>query len=220
MISPYHFIPVAEQSGLIVPIGEWVLREACRQNRAWQLAGLPAIPVAVNISAIQFLRRTLDRTIFDALNDAELEPRFLELELTETVVMQDIEHTVELLDSLQRDGIQVAIDDFGTGYSSLSYLHWFKINKLKIDQSFVRELAASPDDRAIVEAIIGLAKNFDLRVIAEGVETHDQLAFMRGHSCDDVQGYYFSRPVTAKAFSQLLRTGILNPRPDSAAAGC
>jgi EAL domain-containing protein (putative c-di-GMP-specific phosphodiesterase class I) len=211
MISPAEFIPVAEQSGLIVPIGEWVLREACRQNREWQLDGLPIVPVAVNISAVQFLRRTLDQTILEALSAASLEPRYLELELTETVVMRDIDRTVEVLNKLQSAGIHFAIDDFGTGYSSLSYLRCFKINKLKIDQSFVRELTNNPDDVAIIDAIIGLARNFRLRVLAEGVETAEQLEFLREHACDDIQGYYFSRPVAADAFARLLQTETLSP---------
>ncbi|HET8552510.1 MAG TPA: EAL domain-containing protein [Gammaproteobacteria bacterium] len=210
-IPPNDFIPVAEQCGLIVPIGEWVLREACRQNRAWQLAGLPIVPVAVNISAVQFLRRTLHHTIFDALRAAELAPQFLELELTETVVMQDIERTSEVLDKLQRTGIRFAIDDFGTGYSSLSYLRWFKIGKLKIDQSFVRDITTSADHVAIIEAIIGLAKNFRLRVVAEGVETREQLEFLREQGCEDVQGYYFSKPVVADEFARHLRAGVLAP---------
>ncbi|HET7369374.1 MAG TPA: EAL domain-containing protein [Gammaproteobacteria bacterium] len=216
MISPAEFIPVAEQSGLIVPIGEWVLREACRQNREWQLDRLPIVPIAVNISAVQFLRRTLDQTILEALSAANLKPRYLELELTETVVMQDIARTVDVLNKLQSAGIRFAIDDFGTGYSSLSYLRCFKINKLKIDQSFVRELTSNPEDVAIIDAIIGLAGNFKLRVLAEGVETAEQLEFLRGRACDDVQGFYFSRPVAADEFARLLQAKTITPASEAA----
>ncbi|HET6724500.1 MAG TPA: EAL domain-containing protein [Gammaproteobacteria bacterium] len=218
MIGPAEFIPVAEQSGLIVPIGEWVLREACRQNREWQLTGLPIVPVAVNISAVQFLRRTLDQTILDALAETGLAPRYLELELTETMLMQDIKHTVDVLEKLRRTGIQFAIDDFGTGYSSLSYLRWFKINKLKIDQSFVRDVATNPDDAVIIDAIVGLARSFRVRVLAEGVETAEQLACMRERACDDIQGYYFSRPIPAAEFAVLLQAGSLGPAEEQAAA--
>lgn len=202
-IPPNIFIPVAEQSGLIVPIGEWVLREACRQNREWQLAGLPIVPVAVNISAVQFHHRAIHQNILDALRDTGLAAKYLELELTETAVMEDISRTATILDELRKAGIQFAIDDFGTGYSSLSYLRWFKIAKLKIDQSFVRDIDVG-DNAAIVKAIIGLAKNFRLQVVAEGIETVNQLEFMRAHQCDNVQGYYFSRPVPPDEFARLL----------------
>lgn len=207
-IPPNLFIPVAEQSGLIVPLGEWVLREACRQNREWQLAGLPITPVAINISAVQFHHRSIQQTIVDVLQQTGLAPNYLELELTETAVMQDIERTVEVLNRLRRMGIELAIDDFGTGYSSLSYLRWFKISKLKIDQSFIRQISTNLDDVAIIKAIIGLAKNFKLRVVAEGVETFEQLEFMRANDCDDVQGYYYSRPVPADEFARLLLQGV------------
>jgi diguanylate cyclase (GGDEF)-like protein/PAS domain S-box-containing protein len=206
-IPPDEFVPVAEQSGLIVPIGEWVLNEACRQSRAWQRDGLAIVPVSVNISAVQFLRRTIDRTVLGALEGSGLDPRFLELELTETVVMQDTERAVEVIDKLRRAGVHFAIDDFGTGYSSLNYLRWFRINKLKIDQSFVRDMARNPDDIAIIDAIIGLAESFRLRVVAEGVETAQELDILEAHGCDDVQGFYFSRPVPADSFAELLEAG-------------
>lgn len=208
IISPLDFIPIAEQSGDIIAIGEWVLREACRQNRQWQRTGLSIVPIAVNISAVQFLRHALDKTVDKALSDANLEARFLELELTETVVMQDIGKTVELLDLMQRTGIEFAIDDFGTGYSSLSYLRWFKISKLKIDKSFVDDLTTNANNLAIVKAVVALARSFKLRVLAEGVETAEQLEALREQGCDDVQGYYFSRPVDPESFAAILRNGI------------
>lgn len=208
LIAPDVFIPVAEQSGLIVPIGEWALREACRQNREWQAAGLPIVPVAVNISAVQFHHREIQETILDVLNTSGLDARYLELELTETALMRDISRSAKLFEELRKLGVELVIDDFGTGYSSLSYLRLFKIGKLKIDQSFVRDIGVSDNNAAIVRAIIGLAKNFRARVVAEGVETVSQLAFMRTYECDDVQGYYYSGAVPPEDFAQLLRAGI------------
>ena len=211
LIAPDRFIPLAEESGLIVPIGEWVLREACRQARAWQDQGLPSLRVAVNISAIQFRRLDLVDTVQRALTDAGIDAQYLEVELTETAVMSDPEESVDILERLSRMGIVVSVDDFGTGYSSMSYLRRFPIDKLKIDRSFITNVITSPDDAAIVQAIISLAHSLRLRVVAEGVETAEQLAFLQRHGCDQFQGYYFSKPVEAAAFAELLRKGLRVP---------
>jgi diguanylate cyclase (GGDEF)-like protein len=207
LIPPDLFIPLAEESGLIVPIGEWVLREACRQARAWQDQGLPSLRVAVNISAVQFRRLDLVDTVRCALTDAGIDAQYLEIELTETAVMSDPEESVEILERLSRMGVIVSVDDFGTGYSSMSYLRRFPIDKLKIDRSFITNVMTSADDAAIVQAIISLAHSLRLTVVAEGVETAEQVAFLQKHGCDQYQGYYFSRPVEAAAFAELLRTG-------------
>jgi diguanylate cyclase (GGDEF)-like protein len=207
LIPPDLFIPLAEESGLIVPIGEWVLREACRQARAWQDQGLPSLRVAVNISAVQFRRLDLVDTVRCALTDAGIDAQYLEIELTETAVMSDPEESVDILERLSRMGVIVSVDDFGTGYSSMSYLRRFPIDKLKIDRSFITNVMTSADDAAIVQAIISLAHSLRLTVVAEGVETAEQVAFLQKHGCDQYQGYYFSRPVEAAAFAELLRTG-------------
>jgi diguanylate cyclase len=205
LLLPERFIPLAEESGLIVPIGEWVLRETCRQLRVWQDEGLPSIRVAVNISALQFRRLDLVDTVRRALGDAGIGAHSLEIELTETAVMSDPEESVEILQRLSRMGIIVSVDDFGTGYSSMSYLRRFPIDKLKIDRSFITNIMSSTDDAAIVQAIISLAHSLRLTVVAEGVETPEQVAFLRKHGCDQYQGYYFSRPVDAVQFAALLR---------------
>jgi diguanylate cyclase (GGDEF)-like protein len=207
-VSPEQFIPVAEDSGLILPIGNWVLREACRQARAWADAGLPATTIAVNISGIQFRNEAFLQGVFAVLSETGVDPRRLELELTESVLMTEAESTASILQTLREKGIKVAIDDFGTGYSSLSYLTKFPVDALKIDQSFVRQLDRSHDDTTIVTAVIAMARSLELRVIAEGVETLKELKFLRAHQCDEVQGYYFSRPVPAEQFANLLKTGI------------
>lgn len=206
MIQPARFIGLAEEMGLIIPIGAWVIREACRQTKAWQLAGFTDLRVAVNLSPRQFTRKALAQSIADILQETGLEPRFLELELTESMVMNDVDSAILILGTLKNLGIHIAIDDFGTGYSSLSYLRRFPIDVLKIDQSFVNELTVDADAAAIVVAVISLAHSLRLRVIAEGVETIEQLAYLRERGCDEVQGYYFSRPVAASAFETLLRT--------------
>ena len=207
LIPPDQFIPLAEESGLIVPIGEWVLREACRQARAWQDQGLPSLRVAVNISAVQFRRLDLVDTVRRALTDAGIDAQYLEIELTETAVMSDPEESVDILERLSRMGVIVSVDDFGTGYSSMSYLRRFPIDKLKIDRSFITNVMTSADDAAIVQAIISLAHSLRLTVVAEGVETAEQVAFLQKHGCDQYQGYYFSRPVDAAAFAEMLRAG-------------
>ncbi len=205
LVSPGQFVPVAEESGLIVPIGRWVLREACRQVQAWLDAGLPAVTVAVNISAIEFRHKDFIEGVALILKDTGLNPRYLELELTESILMQDAEASAIVLQALKTMGVRLAIDDFGTGYSSLSYLKRFPIDTLKIDQSFVRDIVTDPDDGTIVRAIIGMGRNLNQRVIAEGVETPEQLAFLRARQCEEGQGFLFHHPLSAGDFGQLLQ---------------
>jgi diguanylate cyclase (GGDEF)-like protein/PAS domain S-box-containing protein len=207
-VSPGQFIPVAEDCGLILPIGKWVLREACQQARAWVDAGLPLATMAVNISAIQFRDENFPELVFAILKETGLDPKALELELTESVLMKHAESTASILKALRGRGVQVAIDDFGTGYSSLSYLGKFSIDALKIDQSFVRHITTSPGETTIVTAVISMGRSLKLRVVAEGVETPEELAFLRAHQCDEAQGYYFSRPVLPELFAKLLETGL------------
>jgi diguanylate cyclase (GGDEF)-like protein len=218
LVSPAIFIPVAEDSGLIVSLGEWVLRTACTQNKAWQRAGLKPISVAVNLSALQFRQSDLVERVADILRETELDPTCLELELTESLVMQDVEKTIATLSRLKAMGIKLSIDDFGTGYSSLSYLKRFPIDTLKIDQSFVRDITTDPDDAAIAKSIISMAHDMQLRVIAEGVETEAQKSFLSLRRCDEIQGYLFSKPVPAVEFEKLLREGRSLPMDDSVAA--
>jgi len=205
-VSPAEFIPVAEDCGLILPIGDWVLREACAQARAWRDAGLPAMAMAVNVSAMQFRNNNFVEGLFAILSETGMDPRLLEVELTESVLMTRPEFMASILRTLRERGIRVAIDDFGTGYSSLSYLRKFPIDSLKIDQSFVREIASSPEATAILSAIISMAQSLKLRVVAEGVETHQELAFLQAHQCDEAQGYYLSRPVLPQQFARLLES--------------
>lgn len=205
MISPARFIPLAEETGLIVPIGEWVVRTACEQNMAWQRAGYGNLRMAVNLSMRQFAQPDLVQSIATVLTETGLEPHRLEIELTEGLVMTDVENAVGILRDLKALGVQLAIDDFGTGYSSLSYLKRFPIDVLKIDQSFVHDIADSPEHATIVLSIISLAHNLRLRVIAEGVETDAQLAYLKKHDCDEMQGFYFSRPLPPGEFACLLR---------------
>ena len=210
-ISPATFIPVAEACGLIVPIGAWVLREACTQARSWAVAGLPAVTMAVNVSAMEFGNKQFLTSLFATLSETGLDPRFLVLELTEGALVKRTEWAALLLESLRERGIQVAVDDFGTGYSSLSYLHKFPVDALKIDQSFVRQISNAGDNKHIVTAVISMARSLKLRVIAEGVETLDELSFLRAHQCDEAQGYFFSRPVPPDEFARLLENGIRVP---------
>lgn len=205
LISPAQFIPLAEETGLICEIGEWVLRTACRQNREWQESGLPALRIAVNLSVRQFQQPNLVQTIAQILQETGLEPHYLELEITESLLMQDIDVVVTILRGLQRLGVYIAMDDFGTGYSSLSALMHLPVNTLKIDQSFVQNLNKHASNRAIISAVIALGHGLHLKLIAEGVETVEQLEFLRQNSCDIVQGYLFSRPLTADATTQFLR---------------
>ncbi|ADL55159.1 diguanylate cyclase/phosphodiesterase with PAS/PAC and GAF sensor(s) [Gallionella capsiferriformans ES-2] len=199
-ISPAEFIPVAEESGLILSIGEWVLRTAVQQVKRWQDAGHPPVTVAINLSAVQFRQARLSELVMQILHEANLAPHWIELELTESVAMDNPLVAIGVMNDLHGCGIRMSIDDFGTGYSSLSYLRKFKVNKLKIDQSFVRDLADDIESRAIVTAIITLASSMGFQTIAEGVETAGQLAFLRLQGCNEVQGYYFSRPLTVALF--------------------
>jgi diguanylate cyclase (GGDEF)-like protein/PAS domain S-box-containing protein len=212
-ISPAKFIPVAEDCGLILPIGKWVLREACRQARAWVDVGLPLANMAVNISAMEFRNENFLQDVFAVLKETGLDPRYLELELTESVLMKHAEATQSILKALRAKGVQLAVDDFGTGYSSLSYLRKFSIDALKIDQSFVRQIATTPQETTIVAAVISMGRSLKLRVVAEGVQTQQELAFLQAHQCDEAQGYFFSRPVPPQQFATLLQTGILETVP-------
>ncbi|MDP2833561.1 MAG: EAL domain-containing protein [Pseudomonadota bacterium] len=208
LVPPERFIAIAEDSGLIVPIGEGVLHEACRQSLAWQAAGLPAIVIAVNLSAVQFRRAGLEDSLRDILTATGLSPHLLELELTESVVMNQADATVAILTRLHDLGVRLSIDDFGTGYSSLAYLKRFPIEKLKVDQSFIRDLAHDANDAAIVRSIVGLAHSLGIGVIAEGVETREQLDFLRHLGCEEAQGNYFCRPLPPAEIEPMLRDGI------------
>lgn len=203
-ISPQKFIPLAEESGLIVPIGQWVLYNACRQNKAWQLAGFPPFQVAVNISPRQFQQGKLVSTIKRVLELTQLDPQFLELEITENIIINNVDFAQEALTQLSRLGVNIAIDDFGTGYSSLAYLKKFPFHTLKIDQSFVRELKNKPEDKAIISAIITLGRGLGLKVVAEGVETEEQLKLLRELKCQEIQGYWFSKPLEVDRATKLL----------------
>ena len=207
IIPPGKFIPVAEDSGLIVPISDWVLRTACTQAKAWSDAGLPPIPVAVNISAGQLLQQDLSVWALDMLEETGLAPQLLELELTESLIAQDVERMTANFDRLKAAGVKLSIDDFGTGYSNLSYLKNFRVDTLKIDQSFVQNMLDKVDDETIVRAVITLAHNLRLKVIAEGVETEEHCRILRAHNCDEIQGYYFSKPVSAQEFEEIIRQG-------------
>jgi diguanylate cyclase (GGDEF)-like protein/PAS domain S-box-containing protein len=207
-VPPAQFIPIAEDCGLIVPIGNWVLREACKQARAWMDAGLPLTTMAVNISAKEFRDKNFLKSVFATLNDTGIDPRSLELELTESVLMMRTEFTESILMAMKARGVKLAVDDFGTGYSSLSYLRKFPIDALKIDQSFVRQITTAPDETTIVTAMIRMGRNLKLGVVAEGVETQEEMAFLQAHQCTEAQGYYFSRPVLPEQFAKLLETGI------------
>jgi diguanylate cyclase (GGDEF)-like protein/PAS domain S-box-containing protein len=206
LIPPDSFISIAEETGLIIPIGQWILQEACRQASAWQRAGLPRINVSVNLSPIQFRHAGLVQSVAAALAQAGLDPACLELELTESFVMHDAERINLAMQSLKALGVEIAVDDFGTGYSSLSYLKRFPVDRLKVDKSFVRDIDSDPDDAAIVRAIITLGHALGLKVVAEGVETRAHHEFLRQHGCDELQGYYFSRPIPALEMEALLRT--------------
>ncbi len=214
MVSPTEFVPIAEDSGQIPMIGEWVLRSAVKQIKIWERAGLPLVPVAVNLSVAQFRQLNLNEIIIQILKENSLAPKYLELELTETIPMEDPAAAIDITTRLHQSGIKLSIDDFGTGYSSLSYLKRLNIHKLKIDQSFVRDIATDPEDEEIVRAIIGLAKSLKMRTIAEGVETVEQIEILRAQGCDEIQGFYYSKPLTAMAFEQLLH------RSQTQAANC
>jgi diguanylate cyclase (GGDEF)-like protein len=218
VVFPDEFIGLAEECGLIHPIGEWVVREACRQCKAWQVQGLPPLRVAVNVAASQFRHGDLRDIIQRALEDAQLDPRYLELELTESAVMTNPEDSVAILEHLSRLGVLVSVDDFGTGYSSMSYLRRFPIDKLKIDRGFIRELVTRPEDASIVRAIISLAHSLRLKVVAEGVETPEQLGFLQSMGCDQYQGHHFSPAIPATAFGDLVRERLGDNLTDEQAA--
>jgi EAL domain-containing protein (putative c-di-GMP-specific phosphodiesterase class I) len=207
-MHPGHFIPIAEESGLIVPIGEWVLRESCRQGNVWRDAGLPPLALAINISAVELRAPDFVHRVRAILEETGFDPQHLELELTETFLMQDSKSTAGMLRTIKDMGVHLALDDFGTGYSSLSYMRRFPIDILKVDRSFIRDLTTDADDASIVSAIINMGKSLHMSVTAEGVETREQLAFLEGHDCPEAQGFYFSHPVVADEFAALLRHGI------------
>src|SRR5690606_6072103 len=212
MVPPTRFIPIAEETGLVAPIGDWVLRTACRQFVEWHRQGLPQVPVAVNLSAKQFVPG-LENKVQAVLEETGLEAKYLELELTEHSSMEDPEASIQLLKQLRALGVCISIDDFGTGYSSLNYLKRFPINKLKIDRAFVKDVISDPDDLAITRTVIGLAQRLRLKVIAEGVETEGQLALLAEHGCDEIQGYLYSRPLPPEACVELLSNPRTLPLP-------
>jgi diguanylate cyclase (GGDEF)-like protein/PAS domain S-box-containing protein len=210
LVPPDRFIRIAENSGLILPIGEWVLRTACSQARKWQDEGLAPVTVAVNVSAVQFRREGFCELVRKVLDETGLAPEYLELELTESLLLANVDVMLSVVQELKAMGLTLAIDDFGTGYSSFSYLRQFQVSKLKIDGSFIRDIAVKPDDAAITTAIISMAKSLNLKVIAEGVENEAQMSFLRAHHCDEIQGYYFSKPLTVDKVADKLRGLALN----------
>jgi diguanylate cyclase (GGDEF)-like protein/PAS domain S-box-containing protein len=213
LVMPAKFIPLAEETGVIVELGEWVLREACRQNAAWQEAGAGPIIVAVNVSARQFRERSFMSRVRAAIADSGLDPRYLEIELTESLLMQDMDQAVVTMNELEELGVMLSIDDFGTGYSSLSALKNFPVTHLKIDRSFIDNLARDQRDRSIARAVISMAKKLNMRVIAEGVENQEQLAFLKANRCDEVQGFLVSEPVSPDHIATMLRSNSQAQRP-------
>lgn len=205
LIKPGRFIPLAEETGLIIPIGEWVLRTACAENKLWQKAGLRPLRMTVNVSGIQFRQDNFVEMVNKVLRDTQLDPQYLQLELTESTLMQDLQNAIKKLQALRDMGLQIAIDDFGTGYSSMAHLKRFPLSTLKIDYSFVRDLATSQSDQSVVKAIVNLAHNFNLKVIAEGVENSQQLAFLRECGCEGVQGYLICPPVNSIVLAEFIK---------------
>lgn len=205
LVSPAKFIPIAEANGSIVAIGEWVLRTACAQTRAWQLAGFPPIRISVNLSARQFEQTNLVEVVSQILEQTGLEASYLELEVTESFLMADVQRSVKTLEELRKLEISLALDDFGTGYSSLNYLKRFPVNMLKIDRSFVQDVTSNPDSAAVTDAIVALAKSLRLKITAEGIETKEQLEYLQKRGCEEGQGFYFSRPIPADAIALLLK---------------
>jgi EAL domain-containing protein (putative c-di-GMP-specific phosphodiesterase class I) len=202
VVPPFEFIPIAEDTGLIIELGEWVLNEACRQNREWQDMGYEPIKISVNLSAIQFLQGNLLNVIKNILERNQLKPEFLELEITESTLMSNIEDTIKTLIDIKELGVSIAIDDFGTGYSSLSYLKRLPLDILKIDRSFIKDMPDDGDDTAITSAIIAMAHQLQLKVVAEGVETETQMNILRDFGCEIGQGYYYCKPIPAEEFEQ------------------
>ena len=219
LVPPDKFIRIAENCGLIVPIGEWVLRTACSQARKWQDEGLPAVSVAVNVSAIQFRQEDFCELIRRLLQETGLAPQYLELELTESLLLVNADVTLSVLQELKAMGLTLAIDDFGTGYSNFGCLKQFRVSKLKIDRLFIHDVATNPDDAAITTAIIAMAKSLHLKVIAEGVENEEQMSFLRKHHCDEIQGYYFSRPLAVDKVADKLRGDSAEPHVRARASG-
>jgi diguanylate cyclase (GGDEF)-like protein/PAS domain S-box-containing protein len=219
LVPPDKFIGIAENSGLIVPIGEWVLRTACSQAQKWQNEGLPPVTLAVNVSAVQFRQEGFCELIRRVLQETRLSPQYLELELTESLLLANAELMLSVVQKLEAMGLTLAIDDFGTGYSSFSYLKQFRANKLKIDRSFVRDIAVNPDDAAITAAIISMAKSLRLKVIAEGVEDEAQMSFLRAHHCDQIQGYYFSKPLAVDKVADKLRSNVAETQAEHKPTG-
>jgi EAL domain-containing protein (putative c-di-GMP-specific phosphodiesterase class I) len=215
LISPAKFIPVAERSGLIIPIGEWVLNEACHQAMIWRQTVAPQLAIAVNLSVAQFARGNIVEAVLSAMNSSGLPPHALELELTESVLLRDSDLALQTIASLKNIGVRLSIDDFGTGFSSLAYVKRLTVDKLKIDQSFVKDMAHSMQDSAIVRAIVQLAHTLQLQVVAEGVETTAQLELLREYGCDQIQGYLISRPLPPQEVAKVLCAGV-----DAASSSC
>jgi EAL domain-containing protein (putative c-di-GMP-specific phosphodiesterase class I) len=207
IVPPSRFIPIAEETGLIAPIGKWVLRTACEQNKAWQDAGFEPFVISVNVSARQFRQDSFVQVVAEILQQTGLEARYLEIELTESAVMHDAEQFIAMLDELNDLGVQISLDDVGTGYSSLSYLKRLPVDRLKVDRSFVQDIATDADDATIVRTIIALGHNLGLKVVAEGVETEQQLEFLRINQCDELQGYYFAMPMPVAEFARSVLGG-------------
>lgn len=205
LVPPQDFIPLAEETGFLIPLGEWILKEACIQNKKWQVQGFEPIAIAVNVSGYQIKQRSITETIYETLKVSGLEAKYLELEFTETVIIENADKARMMMHDFKEQGIKLIIDDFGTGYSSLSYLQHFPIDKIKIDRSFVSYISTNINDTAIILAIINMARALNMRVIAEGVENADQLEFLQKHKCDEIQGFYFSRPQSADAMTEILR---------------
>jgi EAL domain-containing protein (putative c-di-GMP-specific phosphodiesterase class I)/ActR/RegA family two-component response regulator len=217
LVPPNDFIPLAEESGIILPIGEWVLREACRQAAYWQSEGLPALTVAVNLSARQCRQENIVEIIAQALQDAALEPKWLQIEVTESMVMQNLDTAESVLRRIKALGVTLAMDDFGTGYSSLGYLKQFPFDCLKIDRSFVQNITTEPDDALIASAVIAMAHSLHLYVVAEGVESESQMLYLRNQHCDQLQGYLFARPLPADDFRAFVKSAARLPLPSGAA---
>jgi len=219
LVPPDKFIRIAESSGLILPIGEWVLRTACSQARKWQDEGLSAVRVAVNVSAVQFRQPDFCAIIGRVLHETGLAPEYLELELTESLLLSSAYMTLSVIRELSALGVTLAIDDFGTGYSNFGYLRQFRVSRLKIDRSFINDVAVNPDDAAIANAIISMARSMSLKVIAEGVENEAQMSFLRAHLCDEIQGYYFSKPLPVDKVADKLRGEYPEPLVRAQASG-
>lgn len=215
-IAPSEFISVAEESGIIISIGEWILKTACKQTKAWHDEGFNHLSISVNLSARQFKQINLFGQIHSILTQIHFQPKYLALELTESLIMEDIEENIKLLKQLKKIGVMLSIDDFGIGYSSLNYLKQLPVDKLKIDISFIKDINMHADGRAITAAIIALASKLHLKVLAEGVENEEQLSFLVAHRCDEIQGFYFSPPLNVSAYTELLRKNTVLALPETA----